>query len=802
MIEDYLGQVNGKYFRQINMNKLLIILFNISFASNLHSQTVEYSWRYYTTGNTGIMGDYAEGLWIDHDGDPYIAAYTPGWEEGGFSKLNTNDNKWKNYSNVDYPVIGSIYDVGASRISDIVEDDNGVLWMAHWRGLLKFDPAIGGNSLQFWGANNSIHPGGRSREIALAPDGTLWISIVSVAWGNGGLVNYNPKTNNWRYWGFGINTNNWPSTISNCDNVSIQEKPGGGYTVWISASGGVITFDSNTQKFTSNTFDFNPGDFVKTPGHNCVDDQNNAWVIRFQSTAPFYSLDYKTKGGEWQTPLQPPVSSILNDIWAFKAYGDKHALLVDGNSNVWHFDGFSWTSKGSWKEGAYTYAIDMDDNGNIWVTGVGGAAKRNALTGNWQRYRITNSSQIDYWVDDISIDTEGNIWMTGNAGPGIGGFQKFSEGKWIGFNEFSYELGGSFPFPADNCEVIYHRPSNGDVVINPLFGYLHAWNGSGYTSLNYPSDRSRGLVEDSQNRLWSVGDYYNLKYHNSSTNTWTSVPFDGWGYSIDKDHDRPGTIWACSNFQVLRTDGSYNFSKFNTDFPELDPQSDGFLSAVAAPGGIAWVGSNKGLIKLNAINNSYQFFSPTNSAIKGENITPLKYTPDGRIWFTNFGSQNGDQIGLCWFDGEEFGIFPVQDNGLPHAQIKDIEIKEIYNGYEMWMSCLSRGIAILNVNYNVTTNNQAIVKEKPIIQIQSYPNPFSQKTVISISLPETSFTTLTIHDINGKLIKQLADNIYNVGDYTFEWDGKDNSGNKVPSGIYLSRLVNGQHSTTFRMVVF
>lgn len=53
-------------------------------VTNINSQN--YSWRYYTPGNTGIQGDYAEALWIDHDGDPYIAAYTPGWEEGGFSK--------------------------------------------------------------------------------------------------------------------------------------------------------------------------------------------------------------------------------------------------------------------------------------------------------------------------------------------------------------------------------------------------------------------------------------------------------------------------------------------------------------------------------------------------------------------------------------------------------------------------------------------------------------------------------------------------------------------------------------------
>ncbi len=584
----------------------------------------------------------------------------------------------------------------------MVEDTGGVLWMAHWRGLLKFEPAIGGSSLEFWGADNSLHPGGRSREIAIAPDGSLWIAVISVTWGNGGLVSYNPSNGLWQYWGYGSTANNWPGTISNCDNVSIREEAGGGYTVWISASGGVIAYDSDTQLFTLHTFDYNPGELVKAPGHKCVDDQNNLWMIRFNSIAPFYFLDYQTQNGQWQTPVQPPVSSVLDGIWAFKAYGNLNALLVDGNSEVWHYNGVSWTSKGAWKDDAYTYAVDLDDNDNIWVTGVGGAAKRNAQTGTWQRYRITNSSQIEYWVDDLSTDEEGNVWLTGNAGPGIGGFQKFDGTRWTGFNEYTYGLGYPFPFPSDNCEAILYRPSNGQVVINPLFGYLHSWDGSSYTSLNYNLDRSRGLAEDSQGRLWSLGEYYNLEYYNDGNNTWTSVPFIGIGSNIRKDPTRQGTIWACSYYQVLRTDVNYNYSKIVDDFPELDPQSDVLSAVIPAPDGIAWVGSNQGLFRLDAENDSYQFFHPGNSDIPGENITPLAYTPDGRLWFTNFQSVNAAEIGLCWFDGTQFGIFPVQDGGLPHAQISDVEIKELENGYELWISCLSRGIAVLNViNDNV-----------------------------------------------------------------------------------------------------
>lgn len=781
------------------MLRISFIIVSLAGSLLLTAQAPGYSWRYYTQGNTGIQGDYAEALWIDHDGNPYIAGYNPGWEEGGFAKLIQAENRWINYSNVDYPIIGNINDVGASRISDIVEDANGVLWMAHWRGLLKFDPSIGPDSFEFWGANNSVHPGGRSREIAIAPDGSLWIAVVSVTWGNGGLVNYNPSTFEWRYWGYGSTANNWPSLVPYCDNVSVQGKAGGEYTVWVSASGGVIAFESDTQLFTLFTFDYNPGELIKTPGHNSVDDQNNLWMIRFDGISPFYFLDYLTQEGQWVRPVQPPVSAVLNDISAFKAFGNLNALLVDGNSTVWHYNGVSWTSRGAWKDGAYTYAVDLDNNGNIWVTGVGGAAKRDATTGQWQRYRITNSSQIDYWVEDISIDAEGIVWMTGNAGPGVGGFQKYDGTRWIGFNQLNYGLGYPFPFPSDNTEVIYARPSNGHIVINPMYGYLHAWDGTTYQSLNYPHFRSVGVVEDSQGRLWSLGEYSNLKYY--SNNMWTSVPFDGWGYSICKDPTRPATIWASSGNQVLRTDGTYNFTLYNTSFPELNPQSDLLTTVAADTDGIAWLGSNQGLFRLNANDGSHQFFSPSNSQIPGDVISPLIVTPDGKLWFSNFQSTTISTYGLCWFDGTNFGIFPqTQTGGLPHAQISDIEVKNLANGYELWISCASRGIAVLSVTTG-TVGVESHTKKDSTIALSGYPNPFKEITTLSFSLPHELTVSLAIFDINGKVVRNLAHKSYPKGISSVVWDGNTDNGKPVPPGIYLCRISAGDQSGSIRVIV-
>jgi hypothetical protein len=223
---------------------------------------------------------------------------------------------------------------------------------------------------------------------------------------------------------------------------------------------------------------------------------------------------------------------------------------------------------------------------------------------------------------------------------------------------------------------------------------------------------------------------------------------------------------------------------------------------VAAPDGIAWVGSNQGLFRLNANNGSYQFYSPSNSQIPGDNISPLIETPDGRLWFSNFWSTTTSTYGLCWFDGTNFGIIPqTQTGGLPHAQIYDIEMNNVDDGYELWISCASRGIAVLHVvtgTVGITTKNES----EPVsaLFLQNYPNPVNEQTSIGFSLPGSGKVSIDIYDINGRLVKNLTDAYYKPGTSAVVWNRDDNQGNKVKPGIYVCRMVTEEYTGTIRMV--
>mgnify|MGYP001181421845 FL=1 len=71
---------------------------------------------------------------------------------------------------------------------------------------------------------------------------------------------------------------------------------------------------------------------------------------------------------------------------------------------------------------------------------------------------------------------------------------------------------------------------------------------------------------------------------------------------------------------------------------------------------------------------------------------------------------------------------------------------------------------------------------------QNYPNPFNSNTIINYTLMKDAQFDIIIYDINGKRIKSNIDIIKPAGNHYFKWDGKNEDGNLVPTGIYIFSL--------------
>jgi hypothetical protein len=98
----------------------------------------------------------------------------------------------------------------------------------------------------------------------------------------------------------------------------------------------------------------------------------------------------------------------------------------------------------------------------------------------------------------------------------------------------------------------------------------------------------------------------------------------------------------------------------------------------------------------------------------------------------------------------------------------------------------------------VTSLEETSIPEKFSLN-QNYPNPFNPETIISFDLPEKGSAKLTIYNILGSEIRSLINSEFDKGTFSVTWNGKDNHGKDVASGVYIYKLEFGNTSLTKKM---
>ncbi len=83
----------------------------------------------------------------------------------------------------------------------------------------------------------------------------------------------------------------------------------------------------------------------------------------------------------------------------------------------------------------------------------------------------------------------------------------------------------------------------------------------------------------------------------------------------------------------------------------------------------------------------------------------------------------------------------------------------------------------------------------------NYPNPFNPKTNINFSLANDAEVDFFVFTLGGKRVRQLNLGKLSSGNQVVEWQGKDDFGNDVPSGIYMYRLQSDLHSEVRKMTL-
>jgi hypothetical protein len=88
------------------------------------------------------------------------------------------------------------------------------------------------------------------------------------------------------------------------------------------------------------------------------------------------------------------------------------------------------------------------------------------------------------------------------------------------------------------------------------------------------------------------------------------------------------------------------------------------------------------------------------------------------------------------------------------------------------------------------------------LQLDAFPNPFNPSTTLRYYLPEAANIRMVVYDLAGRQLRVLDTGTHlEAGWHQLSWDGRDNTGRRLASGIYLVRLDIGSMSTSRRVVL-
>lgn len=171
------------------------------------------------------------------------------------------------------------------------------------------------------------------------------------------------------------------------------------------------------------------------------------------------------------------------------------------------------------------------------------------------------------------------------------------------------------------------------------------------------------------------------------------------------------------------------------------------------------------------------------------NFTPSNGTNYLDVWLRSEGPQAGD--GYTWFDN--VGIVEWEE-WLPLSAATAIATPNDYYWVQVRtaIETFSAQLSYEETIYNPQTSLSSASSERATLHsLQCFPNPARQATTFKYCLTEPSVVTLAIYNILGQQVRSLVRQTERPGQKNVIWDGRDNQGRMLGTGIYFCRLQAG-----------
>jgi hypothetical protein len=669
-----------------------------------------------------------------------------------------------------------------NRLNTIATASDGSIWMGSPAGVTRFD----GRNWTSYIREDGL-PDGNVKMIAPGTGNEMWLGMVE---------KYDMYNGTFYEWWISEQTGPTWTTRLHEDNImkggfgpltSLAVKTG--TDVWAIRSGRLLHFDGTAWK-----------DSLSGEGMT-------AQPLKFVAIG---------QGGDlWVTGMSQ-VSRRHDGIWTTHDFGDAAATCMSASPGGFIGVGF----------------VLPDSTRVIEVCAGDGV--------DWEAHPLGKGDE--YQVNALAIGSDGVIW----AGP-PNGLYRLSGGERLHLIPDSHV--SSIPGKLVGTDL------QGDAIFVDLNG-VHVFDGSHWTDNLFPTPL--GSIETAavapNGSIWiSSLNSFGLYYYNGSV--WRFFVFGelGLNYPYDIFFQNDSTVQIRSGAGFSRFDGT---SWIDISYPTDGLEAGGIDRMVIAPDNILWAdnsnfdGGTAHVRVAHLVNDRWTTYElMTGGWESSYSLTPVVSRATGDVWAVVTGNagdvhypmivtnlfrfdgvswnQAASFAGYCesvtvgpdgavWIGGVPFrdhSTFLYTGGGLNRykdgvttwydnlAGLLDNSVSAVAVGPDgtVWVqseSGLSRFGSIIPTGVKST---QDVPREIAIKG--NYPNPFNPSTSISFSLPASGKASLTVYDITGRKVRELISGVLPAGKSTAVWDGRDDSGRTVSSGVYFSRLTMGKNAVVGKMLL-
>ena len=158
------------------------------------------------------------------------------------------------------------------------------------------------------------------------------------------------------------------------------------------------------------------------------------------------------------------------------------------------------------------------------------------------------------------------------------------------------------------------------------------------------------------------------------------------------------------------------------------------------------------------------------------------------------------RLGGSSYDAAQSGYESLNGNLniLCQTSSTDGDVKNNHGGVDTWLlklgPCSETDEDELPLA--VSEDNAVSISKDNLVSLSSFPNPFSNSTNISFSLPQSQKVSVQVFDGTGRLVKIIANEQMSAGTYQLTWNAADENGTAVAKGMYYLKFNAGSYSET------